>query len=439
MPPATTPQGDGLARKLSGLDAASIVVGIVIGSGIFLVPSSLARSLPSAGLMLVAWIAGGIVTFFGALAYAELGAMRPSTGGQYIYLREAWGPLAAFLSGWTLFLVIWSGGIAALAVAFATYLAQLWPLTPAARNMVAIALIAALSGLNALGVREGAVAQNFVNALKIAGLAILTGGAFLAVGPEAMDWSLGREGVSASRFGTAMIGILFAYEGWNAASFVAGEVRDPERNLPRALALGTAFCAAVFSLVTLAYLRVLPIATIAASERVGAAAAERVLGPAGATLATLTILVAVAGSANGSILTGPRMYFAQARDGLFFRGFGRVHPRLRTPATAILAQAVWSAVLVLSGTFDRLLTYAMVAAWTFYGLTVAGVIVLRRREPERPRPYRMWGYPATPVIFCALAAALVVNALFTETAASLISLGIVASGAPFYYWWRRRG
>jgi APA family basic amino acid/polyamine antiporter len=430
-------QGD-LPRTLGLIDAIVVVAGIIIGAGIFLVPNLIARSLPSAGLILAVWIFTGLLSFCGALAYAEMGAMMPLTGGQYIYLRESFGPLWAFLSGWTFALVILSGAIAWLAVGFSIYLSQLVPLTPLLQKAVALTLIGMLTLVNYRGVRAGIAVQRTFTALKVAGIAVLIGAAFLARGHVALEGPLLPASFPWNQFGVAMIACLLAYDGWANISFIAGEVRNPQRNLPLALALGAGICICIYGLANVAYLRVLPVSTIAASSAVGAAAAERSIGPLGATLVSLTILLSIVGSSNGQFLTAPRLLFAQARDGLFFERFGRVHPRFRTPSFSILAQGAWSAVLALTGSYEALLTYAMFAAWVFYATAVAGVIVLRRKYPDAERPYRMWGYPVTPVVFIAIALWFVGNTILSKPGPSLMGLLLISAGVPVYYFWRGR-
>ena len=417
------------------LDAASLVVGTVIGSAIFLVPAEIARSLPGRGLTLLVWVVSGVLSFFGALAYAELGAMLPSTGGQYVYLRAAFGPLWAFLCGWTFFFVIQSGAIATLAVGFSIYLGYFMPMAPWASRAAAIGLIALLSWVNCRGVREGAWVQNLFTALKLGGLVVLIGAAFLtppAAGPEAVPTAF-----SPAAFGTAMIACLWAYEGWYALSFVAGEVRHPQRNIPRALAFGTGLVVLIYTLANLAYLRLLPVAEMARTSRVASTVAERAMGHYGAVLVALTVLFSIVGATNGSILSTSRVYFAQARDGLFFRAAGAIHPKYETPWVSICLQSGWAALLALSGSYELLFSFVMFGAWLFYGLTVLGVVVLRRRQPDLPRPYRMWGYPVTPLLFAATSFWLVWNTLFTAPLPSMAGVGIMASGVPVYYWWRR--
>ncbi|PYT27156.1 MAG: amino acid transporter [Acidobacteria bacterium] len=426
-----------LPRKLGLVDATAILIGTVIGSAIFLVPNAVARSLPSAGLILLVWSLTGVLTFFGALAYAELGAMIPATGGQYVYLREAYGPLVGFLSGWASFLVMQSGGIATLAAGFSIYLSYFIPLSPVAGKMASVLLIAVLTAVNYRGVRLGAGVQRVFTFLKLAGLTVIVVSAFL--GPRHVETAAaaGLSGFSWSQFGVAMIACLWAYEGWNCVSFVAGEVKRPERNLLLALSLGTAALIAIYLSANVAYMRVLSVPTLATTDRVAARVAEVTMGSIGGTLVSLTILLSIIGASNGAILTFARAYFAQARDGLFFRAVGNVHPRFETPHVAIVVQGVWAAVLAISGSYERLFSYVVFAAWIFSGLAVLGVVVLRRKAPEMPRPYMMWGYPVTPIAFAAVAFWFVINTIITTPVSSLVGLAIVAAGVPVYYIWRR--
>jgi len=424
-----------LPRRLGCLDATMIVVGIVIGSGIFLLPNLIAQNLRSGGAILSAWAISGVLSCFGALAYAELGAMMPATGGQYVYLREAYGPLAAFVCGWAFMLTVLSGGIAWLAVSFSIYIGQFVHLTPALSKVVSLGLIALLSAVNYIGVREGALVQVILTFLKVAGLVLLIGSAFLSPISVPHLQSEVRPVFSFAHFGVALIACLWAYNGWTYISFVAGEVKEPQRNLPRSLGIGMILVMALYLLANLAYLKVLPIPEIAATARVGAALAERTLGSIGATVVSTTVLLSIVGTINGCTLTAARIPFALAQDGLFFRQFGRVHPRFQTPAYAIVAQSLWTAVLVLTGSYENLLSYSMVAAWIFYMLSVAAVFVLRRKLPGLPRPYRMWGYPYTLWVFMLVSVWFVVNAFITEPRPSLLALGIIATGIPIYLIW----
>jgi APA family basic amino acid/polyamine antiporter len=426
-----------LPRKLGMLDSTAIVVGTVIGSAIFLVPNSVAQSLPSTGMVVLVWILTGVLSFFGALAYAELGAMMPRTGGQYVFLRESFGSLWAFLCGWAFLLVIQSGAIATLAVAFAIYLSYFLPLTPVLAKLAAALLIAALTLVNYRGVESGATVQRIFTVLKILGLAILIGSAFLSEEPSALEWSFVPQGFTWNQFGVAMIACLWAYEGWNMISFVAGEVKLPQRNLPLALGLGIGVIITIYMLANLAYMRILPIAEIAVTERVAATVAERTFGPIGGSVVSLTILLSIIGAGNGGVMTAPRVYFALARDGLFFQKAGEVHPRFKTPANAIVVQGVWSTVLAVSGSYEVLFSYVVFAAWIFYGMTVSGVLILRKTHPAVERPYKMWGYPVTPILFAAVSFWFVLNTLITTPGSSIIGVLLVAAGIPVYFLWRK--
>ncbi|MDQ6665800.1 MAG: amino acid permease [Acidobacteriota bacterium] len=431
-----------LPRKLGLVDASAIVIGIVIGSGIFLLPNLIARNLPSQGAIIAVWIVAGVLSFFGALAYAELGAMMPATGGQYVYLREAYGPCCAFLCGWVFVLAVLPGGIAFLAVGFSIYLDRFVPLTPAMRNVVSLGLVAILSAANYTGVKEGAWIQRIFTSLKVLGLLLVIGAAFVPhVAPHGA-WTgyaaaaFPPHAFSYSGIGLAMTACLMAYNGWSYVSFVAGEVRDPQRNLPRSLALGMTLVIALYVLANAAYMNVMTVPEIAATERVGAAVAERAMGPAGGAILSAVVLLSVIGAINGCILTAARIPFAQARDGLFFRRFGTVHPRFETPAFAIVVGGLWAGVLILTGSYETLYSYAMLSAWIFYTLSVVAVWVLRRKLPDLPRPYRMWGYPVTLWLFVIVSVWFMLDALVNQPKTSLIAIAVALAGVPFYLAWR---
>lgn len=426
-----------LPRKLEFTDALAIVVGVMIGSGIFLTPSSIAQTLPSPAAIAAVWVFAGIISLFGALAFAELCAMMPDTGGQYTHLREAFGPLCAFLFGWALFTVIRAGGTATLAVGFSIYLGHFVPMPPAVSKAAAVAVVLIFTCVNYRGVRLGAGVQRLLTLLKVLGVIIVIAVAFASPRPPATDWAAEGSGVSLSSFGVAMIACLWAYQGWFAVCWVAGEVKRPGRNLPLSLGLGVGAVMALYVAANLAYMKILPVAEIARTERVAATVTERALGPAGATLVSLTILISIAGAINGGLLAAPRVYFAQARDGLFFRKFASVHPRFETPAFSILATGLWASLLAASGSYQKLFSYVIFTSWIFYGLTVAAVFVLRRKYPDLPRPYKTWGYPVTPLIFILVTIAFVANSIVTTPGPSLMGLGIVASGIPIYLYWRR--
>lgn len=421
--------------------AAAIVVGIMIGSGIFIVPAEITRELGTARAGIAVWVVTGILSLFGALSFAELAAMMPQAGGQYVYLREAYGPLTSFLCGWMLFLVQQTGGISTLAAGMAQYLGNFLPFTPWQQKAVAAATIIGLTAINYRGVRQGGRAQAVLTGLNV-GLVvalIALGYVLTGRGPAGGVPALPRPAGSSfpAAFGVAMVAALWGYEGWNNVTFAAGEVRQPERNLPRALILGTLGVMAIYVGLNLVYYHVLTLPEIAASPRVASDAASRILGPWGAKLVAFGIVIAVAGSINGSILAGARVYYAMARDGLFFRWCAAVHPRFRTPHLSLLVQAAWSVFLVFLANYEQLFTFCVFAAWIFYALTALGVIVLRRKMPSAPRPYRVWAYPWVPILFVAASLWFVGNTLIERPVESGWGMLIVLLGVPVYFWWRR--
>ena len=429
--------GPDLPRKLGLLDALSIVIGIVIGGGIFLVPNLIARELKTSAATMLVWVVAGVISFFGALACAELGTSIPSTGGQYVFLREAYGPLVGFLCGWSMFTVARTAQVAWLAVTMALYVSYFVPLSNLSSKVLAVGAIVIITAINYRGAKAGANVQKAFTLAKVAGLLIIIGGAFFWGGKAAPAPAATTAAFSFSSFGIALIASLLAYDGWVQVSFVAGEIRNPRRNILLALALGELAVIAIYLLANLAYLHVLPIADIAASEHVGATLAERVLGASSGGVVSLIILMSIIGSLNGCFLTSPRIYFAQGKDGLFFRKFAEVHPRYQTPSFAILVQGIWAVVLIVTGSYETLINYAMFATWLSYGLMVAGVIVLRYKQPELARPYRVWGYPVTPLLFVGTTAWLLVNMLITRPVPSLIGLLLIATGIPVYFVWSR--
>jgi len=428
-----------LVRRLSLVDSIAIVVGIMIGGGIFLVPNLVARSLPSMPMITGVWILAGVVSFIGALGCAELGGALPATGGQYVFVREAYGSPAAFLCGWSFFIVARSAQVAWLAVVFSIYISYWFPLGPAVAKLLSLAVLAVFTLVNYRGVRLGALVQNSFTVAKVAGILIIIAAALLLAPKTAPHAVAAIPGASLGSFGVALIACLLSYDGWVQLSFVAGEIRNPQRNIVRALALGTLAVMAIYLLANLAYMRVLTVPEIAASEHVGAAATARVLGEAGAGVISALIVLSILGTLNGCFLTIPRVYFAQAADGLFFRSFAEIHPKHGTPAFAILAQGAWAAVLVLSGSYESLADYALFGVWTFYGLMIAAVIVLRRTRPELHRPYRMFGYPLTPLVFLVITVWFLGNMLVMRPVPAFAGLGLMLTGVPAYFLWRRYG
>ena len=433
----------GELRRVLGLgDLALIVVGTTIGSGIFLVPGAVLRQSGSdLGVALLVWVAGSVLALLGALTFGELGAMLPDAGGSYVYVREAFGPVPAFLLGWTLFLAINTGSTATLAVAFTNYLGELVPLGPVTRRLAGVAMIGAVAAVNIRGVRHAATVQNWSTAVKVGAiLALAAGGVAWGGGWHRADTRVLATPVSVaslSAAGVALLGVLWAYEGWQNVTNSAGEARDPQRTFARGIVLGTAALVAIYLTANVGYVAALGASGVAASDRVAADAVRALFGPSAATLVTLAILVSIFSAANGLALTGPRIYFAMARDGVFFRSLAQVHPRFATPARAIAASAGWAALLAVTGSFEQLFTYVVFASWLFAALAAASVFVLRRRRPDAPRPFRVPGYPVTPALFILVAAGVVANTVVARPVEALIGLGIVATGVPGYLVWRR--
>src|SRR5947199_1620417 len=427
-----------LPRAVGYLGSTAIVVGTIIGSGIFLVPHNVALEVGSVRSLFLVWIVGGVLSLAGALSLAELGAAMPEAGGIYVYLREAYGKLFAFLYGWGMLLVIRSGSAATLAVAFGIYSATFFPLTHLEQKLVASGVIALLTLVNTVGVRAGAAVQTVFTFAKLAGLAIIMSLALFARGVTAVvpTEPLPTPHTTFVSFGVALIGVLWAYEGWHMLSYSAGEVKDPARVLPRSYFLGGLLVVAAYLGANLAYLRVLDLRALAEHQRVAATAMEVLAGPRGAAFVSALILCSIFGALNGTILTGPRAYFAMSRDCVSFRSAGLVHPKFLTPALAILIQGVWSIVLTVSGSYEQLYTYVIFAGWIFYGAATLAVIVLRRRMPRLERPYRVWGYPVLPVAFSVAAFTIVGNTLASKPRESIIGLALVLAGVPIYYAWR---
>ena len=429
-----------LRRTLSQRDLVFIVIGTVIGSGIFLTPGAVVRNAGSGGMALVAWTVGGILSLLGALTFAELGASRPQSGGIYVYLKDAFGPLLAFLFGWTMFLVIGSGSLATLGAAFPRYLSVFVPLSDTAAKIVSLLVIVAVSLLNIRGTRESANVQGVATAIKVAVLiALATALVALSSGDRAPQpwWPAEFSFSTITGMVTGMIGVLWAYEGWQYATFSAGEMVDPQKNFGRGIVIGTLILIGIYVFANVGYFAALGIDGVAASNRVASDAATAVLGPwAGRALAAV-ILVSVFSAANGLALTLPRLFFAMAQDRMFFAKLAQVHPKFGTPAAAIAGTALWSAVLVLSGTFEQLLTYVVFMSWLWFALAALAIFAYRRREPDAPRPFRTPGYPLTPVLFVLAALGIVVNTVFAQPTQALVGLGITLLGVPAYLWWRR--
>ena len=435
-------QGD-LARVLRLSDLLLIVVGTVIGSGIFLVPGNVLNSARGdVGVALLIWALGGVLSLLGALSFGELGAMEPEAGGIYVYLRQAYGPLVAFLYGWAMFFVIGSGSIATLAVAFGTrYLPQLVNLGPVAGKTVAVVVIAAVAAVNVRGTRQGATVQNWSTAIKVGAL-LLMSVALLARGHgwggEVRFLDTPLNGTLLAGAGVGMIGVLWAYEGWQYVTFSAGEAVNPQRTFPRGIVLGTLLVVGIYLLANVSYVAALGAEGVGTSKRVAADALGRLFGTGWGSVITIPILISILGAANGLTLTTPRVFYAMARDGLFFGKLAEVHPRFGTPAVAVIAGSAWAMVLAVSGTFEQLYTYVVLSSWIFFVLGAAALFLYRRRRPDAPRPFRTPGYPVTPALFILAAVAVVVSTLAAKPTQGAIELAILATGVPAYFIWRRR-
>jgi APA family basic amino acid/polyamine antiporter len=430
-----------LVRTLDLRDIVLLTIGSVIGSGIFLVPGTVLRQVDGYILpALLVWLAGGVLSLLGALTYGELCAMKPAAGGLYVYLRDCFGRFTAFLFGWTLFFVIGTGSVATLAVAFSAYLGEIVPLTPAMGTVIAILMIAVVAAVNVLGTRRSADLQNWTTAIKVLGILTMTaallwlGNGF--TGSGSVMWPVQNSSSLASGFGLAMIGVLWAYEGWQFVSYSAGETKSAQRNFPIGILSGTAALIAIYLVTNIGYLAALGPSGVAGSDRLAATAVATVVSPAAAKRGAIMILISIFSAANSIFLTAPRVFYAMAADGLFFRRLAEVHPRFKTPAFAIVAGAVWSAVLAATGTFEQLLTYVVFIGWIFYALSAASIFVYRKRMPDAERPYRVPFYPDTPLLFIAAAAALVINTMVTQPGLAAIGYGIVLLGAPAYLIWR---
>src|SRR5882672_7991815 len=432
-----------LDRVLGLRDLILIVIGTVIGSGIFLVPGGVLRQAGGhAGPALLVWVVGGALSLLGALAYGELGAMNPAAGGLYVYLRDAFGPLTAFLYGWTFFLVIATGSAATLAVASTSYLQQFVTLGPLGQKLAAVALLAIVAAINVRSTRGSADVQNWSTAIKVGALLVMS--VVLVVSPRAAPaetatfWPVSFTPALLSGMGLAMIGVLWAYEGWQYVTFSAGEAIDPQRTFPRAIVIGTASLVGIYLFANVGYLAALGTEGVAHSDRVAAEAVGAIVGPGSAKLIAAAILVSMFSATNGLTLSAPRVYYAMARDGLFFRTLGDVHATYGTPAVSIVAGTVWAMVLAVSGSFEQLLTYVVFVGWSFYGLGAACVVVLRRTQPDADRPFRVPGYPWTPLLFIVAAVALVGNTIVTQPGRAAVGIGVVLLGLPVYFVWQKR-
>lgn len=452
-----------LVRGLSLTAAIMIVAGSMIGSGIFRKPATMAGQLMSPELLLIIWLVAGIITFIGALCNAEVSGMIDATGGQYVYFQKMYGNFVSYLYGWSVFAVIQTGAGAAIAYVFGEYLGyfikypqlpetwqsfsfyipivgNIYPLAEFGAKIAAISCILFLTAINYAGVLFGGAVQSFVTFIKIASMVVLS---FLLLTSGSGSFSNIATGFSLpqstatnviSLFGLAIAGAFWAYDGWNNLTFVAGEIKNPQRNVPLGLLYGTLIVVVVYLLINIAYLYVLPIDKMAKSPLVAATAAEVVFGSNGALLISIAVIISTFGALNGNILSTARVCFAMARNNMFVKSLDKIHPKFATPHTSLVAQGLWSCLLVLSGTFDTITDYVMFASWLFYMLGAYGVIILRKKMPEISRPYKVWGYPYTPMIFVVFSLLFLLNTLISDYENAAMGALLILLGLPFYYW-----
>lgn len=454
--------GPRLLRRMNLLDATSLVIGAVIGSGIFLTSGFILQELPSPGLLLLVWIAGGLVAMSGALSFGELGAMYPRAGGQYVYIREAYGPWAGFFYGWGFFWFIMCGGLAALAVAFAEFAGYFVPALStqhvvlgfrvfghafalSAGQLVAAASIILLTWVNSFGIQSGKRTQNIFTFFRVGAVLFLIVFGLLS-GHKAGISGFGDLfpatgvgfGVLLRHFGLALIAVFWTYDGWYAVSCTAEEIQKPERNIPLSLLLGTVSITVLYVLVNLVYVLALPVERMKGIARVGELAATQLFGPSVTFWVSAAITISIFGCLNATIIYGPRVYYAMAADGAFFRSMAYVHPRRRVPTVALWGQAIWSVILCLSGTYQGLYEYVIFAVLLFFAATGYSLIVLRRKQPDVPRPYRAWGYPYITLAFVGICLIIFLNTVISQPGKTLVGFAILAAGIPAYLHWNKK-
>ena len=452
-----------LARRLGLTSAIMVVVGSVIGSGIFLTPQRIAATVEVPGVMIFVWILTGLLTLAGALTNAEIASEIPEAGGQYVFFRILYSDLTAFLYGWTTFIVFQTGSIAAVAVAFARYFGyfvdlphlsaelEAWkipligniaPFADIGVKLVAISAITLVATVNYFGVQFGGFVQNIFTFLKVGAIgAIIVLGFTVGTGSTAHFfplWGAPASGDLLGAIGVAMVATLWSYDGWNSLTYLAGEVKNPRRNIPLALIIGTVAIIAIYVLTNLAYLYILPIGEIATSKLVAADMMERIFRGYGGALISAAVMISTFGTVNGTSMTTARVYFAMAKDKLFFKNMSYVHPRYRTPTRSIVIQATWASLLTLTGTYDQIFTYVIFAGWVFYALGAAAIFIMRKRRPEAKGSYRVPGYPVVPLLFVIVATWFVINTLVHQTADSMVGLLLVVAGLPFYIYWKKQ-
>jgi basic amino acid/polyamine antiporter, APA family len=452
MPESESP---GLTRALGLWDVTTITAGTILGSAIFVAAAFVPREVPHPTLVLLLWVAGGLIAVAGALSYAELGTMFPEAGGQYHYLKQAFGPLWGFLFGWTSLLAIQSGPVAYLAVAFGNYLGAFvpffsskhviasvavgpWTWEPNTAQLAGVSAIAVLSAVNYLGTKEGAAVQRFLTGVKLLSVAGLIGFGLMAPAKVSVDWVAPLpQGNLLAAMGLAIVAVLGNFDGWYQATLSAGETRRPERNLPLGMIGGTVLVGLLYLLVNLVYFRAMPLAELGASARIGEEATTALLGPTAGRLLAAAVLVSIFGCISSAIIGASRLGLPMSQDAPAFRWLARIHPRHRTPTAGIVTLGVWSMLLVLSGSYEQLFDYSLFSSFIFHAITGLALFTLRRKQPDTPRPYRVVGYPWVPLLFLVAMTGLVLNTLRERPVQSLLGVGMVALGGPFFRW--RRG
>jgi len=438
---SNSPEPPKLARVLTLLDATMINAGGIIGSGIFMVPATIALLTGSTSLILAVWVFGGLISLFGALSVAELGAAMPRAGGQFVYLNEAYGPVWGYLYGWSCVAVINTASIAAVGVAFSEYLSFFFPLSTMGIKSVAILSVILLTIINILDVKSGARAQNVFTLLKIGAIfgiislgLVMDGGSAENIQPFYPDRPLPA---LVGPLGLAMVSVLWTYDGWIFITYVAGEVKNPGRNIPLSLVFCMLIVISIYLLINFVFTYTLGIGAMGTSTLVASDSAFIFLGEKGSALVSIIILISLLGANNGFILTSARINYAMARNRLFFQQAAKVHPKFKSPANALIIQAVWACALTFSGTYNQLITYIIFASWIFYAMSCAAVIILRKKRPEMKRPYKTPGYPYIPIIFILFAVFLTFNTILEAPRDAAVGVGIILAGLPLYFYWKK--
>ena len=429
-----------LKKALSRFDLIMIAIGSTIGSGIFLTPAIIANAIQSPIYILIIWLVGGLLILCGALTFAELGSLMPQAGGVYVYLSEGYGKVFGFLYGWAYILVVNTGGIAALSIAFTTYLAYFFPMSPVTLKLVAVCGIFFLTVINVMGVKVGGIFSDVFTVLKLLGIFGVIAVGFIFGSSAITDFSFTTSSGITGGLAVAMVGVLWSYGGWQHATYAAGEAKNAKKDVPIAMIIAALSVTAIYVLINIGYMFLLPVNNIAHSPSVAADAVKTVLGPIGGGIIALAIFISTFGTAGIYTLTAPRIYFAMAKDGIFFPQIAKIHPKYSTPANAIIIQSTWAVLLIMFwGTFENLISYVVFTDWIFFGLTAASVFIFRKKLPDVKREYKTLGYPLTPILFILMAAWFVINTLIEKPEQAVAGLIMLGLGLPVYYYWSRKG